>query len=69
MGLKDVPAEVDYILEQTGFDQLTYVGHSEGTAQHAAGSSLMPEYYNKKMKAVVYLAPPLSVAHSTNSVL
>ena len=31
MGLKDVPAEIDFILNATGKEKLTYVGHSEGT--------------------------------------
>jgi len=32
MGLYDVPAMTDFILEKTGYDQLAaYIGHSEGT--------------------------------------
>jgi pimeloyl-ACP methyl ester carboxylesterase len=31
MGVYDVPAEIDYILKNTGFDQISYIGHSEGT--------------------------------------
>jgi len=31
MGLKDVPAEIDFILNATSQSKLTYIGHSEGT--------------------------------------
>jgi len=31
MGLYDLPAEIDFILEKTQQKQLSYVGHSEGT--------------------------------------
>jgi hypothetical protein len=31
MGLYDVPAEIDYILNVTGYEKLSYIGHSEGT--------------------------------------
>ncbi|EGC34482.1 hypothetical protein DICPUDRAFT_7687, partial [Dictyostelium purpureum] len=32
-GLIDLPTMVDYILNETGFSQIGYVGHSEGTMQ------------------------------------
>ena len=28
MGLKDLPASIDYILKKTGQEKLTYIGHS-----------------------------------------
>ena len=31
MGLKDLPVFIDHILETTGLEQISYVGHSEGT--------------------------------------
>ena len=31
MGVYDTPAHIDFILEKTGYKQLTYIGHSEGT--------------------------------------
>eukprot|EP01101_Sappina_pedata_P005831 TRINITY_DN275_c0_g2_i2.p1 TRINITY_DN275_c0_g2~~TRINITY_DN275_c0_g2_i2.p1 ORF type:complete len:289 (+),score=109.58 TRINITY_DN275_c0_g2_i2:551-1417(+) len=33
----DLPTNINYILEQTGHSQLTYIGHSEGTIQAFAG--------------------------------
>ena len=31
MGLKDVPAFIEFILETTGLEKISYIGHSEGT--------------------------------------
>ena len=31
MGLSDVPAFIDFILGKTGLENLSYVGHSQGT--------------------------------------
>lgn len=31
MGTYDCVAAIDHILEHTGFDSVTYMGHSEGT--------------------------------------
>ena len=33
MGQYDIPAEIDKILEETGQDKISYIGHSQGTAQ------------------------------------
>jgi len=37
MGRVDMPAQINYVLEQTGAKKLTYIGHSEGTIQAFAG--------------------------------
>ncbi|KAG8230458.1 hypothetical protein J437_LFUL009947 [Ladona fulva] len=56
MGLYDIPAEIDHILENTGENQLFYVGHSMGTTVFFAMASMLPEY-NTKIKAMHALAP------------
>jgi len=37
MATIDMPAQISYVLEQTGQSKLTYIGHSEGTIQAFAG--------------------------------
>lgn len=57
MGAKDTPAYIDFVLDKTGQDKLTYIGHSQGTAQVFAGASLYPELYEDKLNLFVALAP------------
>lgn len=45
LGRQDVPTFIDYILDTTGRQTLSYVGHSQGTTQFFLGASLLPEYY------------------------
>ena len=52
----DLPAMLNYALEESGQDQLSYVGHSQGTAMGFGGFSSMPELA-VKVKLFVALAP------------
>ncbi|XP_059483958.1 uncharacterized protein LOC132201649 [Neocloeon triangulifer] len=56
MGIYDLPAEIDYVLENTGQAQLNYVGHSMGTTQFFVLGSERPEY-NAKIRQMHALAP------------
>ena len=63
MGTKDLPAFIDFILETTGLESISYVGHSEGTNQFFLGASLMPEYFTEKINLSIMLAPVGSTAN------
>ena len=65
LGLKDVPTWIDFILEKTGLESLSYVGHSQGTTQMFLGASLDPEYFKQKVNVYIALAPVASTAHIT----
>ena len=65
LGLKDVPTWIDYILDNTGLETLSYVGHSQGTTQMFLGAALNPEYFKAKVNLFVALAPVGSTAHIT----
>jgi len=56
IGIYDIPACIDYILEQSGQKDLYYVGHSQGTTVFYVLMSMKPEY-NAKVKAMFALAP------------
>lgn len=56
MGLYDVPAMIDYILDNTGQKSLLYIGYSQGTTAFFVMASERPEY-NGKVKGMVCLAP------------
>lgn len=58
MGLYDQPANIDFILANTGANKIdAYIGHSMGTTQVFAGASLIPDYYKEKVNLFVALAP------------
>jgi pimeloyl-ACP methyl ester carboxylesterase len=69
MGTKDTPAVIDFILKTTKYDQLNYIGHSEGTTQIMAGASLMPDFYRSKMKLAFFLAPPACMRNNPQFLL
>ena len=57
MGLIDTPMFIDFILEKTGLEQISYVGHSEGTTQMFLGAALNPDYFKEKINLFIALAP------------
>ncbi|ETM45057.1 hypothetical protein L914_09785 [Phytophthora nicotianae] len=64
MGLYDLPAMVNYVLNTTGRSTLSYIGHSEGTTQAFVGFSENQEV----AKSVDYfgaLAPVAWTGHAT----
>ena len=66
LGLKDTRAWIDFILEKTGLETLSYVGHSQGTTQMFLAGSLDPDYFKQKINLFVALAPVGTTASITN---
>lgn len=56
MGLHDLPAMVDYVLQHSGQRDLHYIGHSMGTTGMMVLLSSRPEY-NSKIRLASFLAP------------
>uniref|UniRef100_T1GF57 AB hydrolase-1 domain-containing protein n=1 Tax=Megaselia scalaris TaxID=36166 RepID=T1GF57_MEGSC len=56
MGKYDLPAVIDFIIKKTGFEQIHYVGHSQGTAIFWVLCSEEPSY-TKKIASMHALAP------------
>ncbi|EDV32373.2 uncharacterized protein Dana_GF15804 [Drosophila ananassae] len=57
LGIYDLPAAIDYILSRSkGFEQLHYIGHSQGTTSFFVMGSERP-IYMKKIKLMQALAP------------
>ncbi|KAJ9593088.1 hypothetical protein L9F63_027670, partial [Diploptera punctata] len=65
MGIYDLPAEIDYILGETGQSDLFYVGHSMGTTMFYVLQSERPQYSNK-IRHMISLAPIAYMGHVTN---
>jgi pimeloyl-ACP methyl ester carboxylesterase len=65
MGVYDLPAVVDYVLNATGEQKLHYIGHSMGTTMLYVLLSERPQY-NSKIWAMFSLAPVAFLSHMTN---
>ena len=61
----DLIANLEYIKEHTGFEQLIYIGHSMGTTQWLYGNTLNPDLH-KSYKAFIALAP-VAYANDVNT--
>lgn len=62
IGVYDLPATIDYILNVTGFQKLSYFGHSQGTTAFWVLCSLQPAY-NEKILIMQALAPVAFMKH------
>ncbi|CAH2255144.1 lipase 1-like [Pararge aegeria] len=64
-GLYDLPAIIDFILDQTGEASLSAVGHSQGSTNFLVLGALRPDY-NEKVKVLVALSPICFLANVKN---
>ncbi|XP_045497930.1 lipase 1-like [Colias croceus] len=62
IGNYDLPAFIDYVLQETGYEKLNAIGHSQGTTIFFVMGSMRTEY-NDKVNALIALAP---IAYLTN---
>ena len=62
MGIYDVPAMIDYIIEQTKQEKIFMISHSQGTTAFFVMASERPEY-QEKIIASFALAPVAFVSN------
>lgn len=65
VGLYDLPASIDYILNETKFEKLNYIGWSQGSTSFFVMASLLPQYNNKIIEANL-LAPVAALKGQRN---
>lgn len=68
MGKYDLAAKIDYILNITGQQKVSYVGHSQGTTAFMALMALRPEY-NEKVHVMAALSPVVFMDKSTSTLM
>lgn len=68
MGTIDLPNTIDYILEKTGEPDLSYVGHSMGTAIFFVLCSERPEY-REKIRSMAAMAPIAYLSHVKSPIM
>ncbi|KAL2180917.1 Alpha/Beta hydrolase protein, partial [Thermothelomyces heterothallicus CBS 202.75] len=64
----DIPDSINYILETTGQESLSYIGFSQGTAQAFASLAVHPRL-NDQINVFIALAPAMSPAGLSNGVV
>ncbi|XP_018563470.1 lipase 3-like isoform X2 [Anoplophora glabripennis] len=62
IGIYDLPATIDYVLNVTNTNKVHFVGHSQGTTTFFVMCSEKPEY-NEKIKVMVAMAPSAILGH------
>ncbi|XP_043064752.1 lipase 1 [Drosophila ficusphila] len=62
IGMYDLPAMIDGVLQKTGYQKLSYIGHSQGTTSFFVMASSRPEY-NSKIHVMSALAPVAFMKH------
>ncbi|XP_044003507.1 lipase 3-like [Aphidius gifuensis] len=65
IGTRDLPAMIDYVIDNTRQKKIFYAGHSQGTTTFFVMASEKPEY-NDKIIAMFALAPVAYVHHMTS---
>ena len=65
MGKYDQPALMEYVLEKSGVENLTYVGHSQGTSQIFSALHENTEFFRKRVNLFIMLAPVARIDHTT----
>lgn len=67
MAIYDLPANINYILDYTNSQKLTYIGHSQGTIQFFAANCLQD--LASKIEAFVGLGPVMYVNHQESPIV
>lgn len=65
IGIYDLPACIDYILDKTNCSKLNFIGHSQGATSFMVMASERPEY-NSKIRQMHAMAPCVFMDHVYN---
>ncbi|XP_034668005.1 uncharacterized protein LOC117901386 isoform X2 [Drosophila subobscura] len=68
IGVKDLPPSIDLILERTNYQQIQYIGHSQGSTVFFVMCSELPSY-SSKVIIMQALSPPVFMKETRSPVL
>ena len=63
--LHDLPTMIQYIQDATGYHKIDYIGHSQGTTQFFALSTVRTNWVNDNINSFVGLGPAVTVRNAT----
>ena len=66
LGKYDAPAQIDFVLKMTGYDKLSYIGHSQGTSQMFSALSEGHGNLKDKLNIFIACAPIMNLKNSPN---
>jgi len=66
MAQNDLPAQIDYVLQNTGRSKLVYIGHSQGTTQAFANFARSDWSLASKVDIFIGLAPVAYIGHTSS---
>jgi len=64
LGIYDIKNNIEYIVKNTGFEKVAYIGYSQGSGAMLAGLAERPDFYKEHLKSVVLWAPVSNMEHS-----
>lgn len=62
IGIFDLPAQINFILEKTTLTQISYIGHSQGTTAFFVMASERPSF-NAHIQLMTAMAPVAFMSH------
>lgn len=69
MGDSDAPAFLEYIIAQTGYQKVAYIGHSQGTTQLFYALAHNEDYFASKLSVFMAFGPVLQLTHCQSDLL
>ena len=69
MGMYDIPAVIDYILDTTNQPKVAYIGHSQGTTQMFYALSENEPFFKDKVSIFIALAPVTKITNQEAEVV
>jgi pimeloyl-ACP methyl ester carboxylesterase len=69
MGLLDLPAVLNHIRRETGYEKVKYVCHSQGCTMLLALLCEQPQFVNEHVEQVVFFAPAIYIRYYTSPIV
>jgi pimeloyl-ACP methyl ester carboxylesterase len=63
MGQYDLPAMINFIIKKTGREKISYIGHSQGTAQLFSALTYNNDYFSSRINSFIAFGPVTSLGN------
>jgi len=69
MAVYDLTANINYITNNTNYEKLTFIAHSQGTCQYFIKYTLDPEFIERHVERFVGIGPVVNVFNTTSFIV